>query len=461
MKAGRSLFATIFLWFLGGMLAMVLVGIGLTIFMTRQGIILTGREDIIADALSNHGIRSVDIYEEKGSEALREHLDEIRHQSRLSIHVFDAEGKSLAPGPMDERVLEIVEYAKLSGETTIHKRKTLFMIQERISEGGSPYTLVAVLPKRPLFPDLTRNKPALFIHLTGLFFTIVLISWFLARHLARPIGELNKAAMAIAEGDFSVRVGDRLKKRSDEIGQLGRSFDVMARHINELLDAQNRLIRDISHELRSPLARLVVALELARKRSKEEAKLALDRIEVEAERLGELTGQLLSIARLDADMGRVRMTLSDLRAFLQGIVEDAGFEASHEGKKVRLQSETEACFIAFNEEMLRSALENVIRNAVRHTPLGEPVEVRLRETGDNVVISVRDYGPGVPEESLPDIFRPFYRIDEARDRGSGGVGLGLAIAQRAVVLHGGKITAANAVDGGLEVSIFLPLRRQV
>ncbi|MGC9490683.1 MAG: ATP-binding protein [Thermovirgaceae bacterium] len=457
MKIGKNLFTVIFLWFLGGMVLMVFVSIGLTIFMARQGIILTGREEILESVLANQGLRSIEIYESEGQDALRRKLEEIRRESRFGVHIFDTEGNSLAPGPLDDRVREIVRSSRERGETTYHHRNLFVVIQERASETtGKVYELAGVLYKRPLFPDLTRNKPALFIHLLGLSLTVVVVTWFLARHLSKPIGKLNMAAREMARGNLSVRVDEALKKRSDEIGQLGESFDVMARHVSGLLNAEKRLIRDISHELRSPLARLGVALELARQRSGEGAREALERIELESKRLEELIGQLLSVARLEADMGHVPMETADLKVFLKNIADDARFEAAHQRKAVRFKPETGECRISFNAGLLRSAVENVIRNAVRHTPGNSHVDVKIAEDAGNAVISVRDYGPGVPPEELPNLFRPFYRVDDARDRETGGTGLGLAIAHRAVVLHGGRITAANAENGGLEVRIFLP-----
>lgn len=461
MRIGKNLFSIIFLWFLGGMVLMVFVSVGLTIFMARQGIILTGREEILASALANHGMRSIEIYETEGEGALRRNLEEIRRETRLGIFIFDKDGEALAPGPMDERVREIIQSSREKGETTYHQRNLFVVIQETTSDAGNVYELAGVLFKRPLFPDLTRNKPALFIHLLGLFLTIVVVTWLLARHISKPIGKLNMAAREMAGGNLSVRVGEDLKNRSDEIGQLGNSFDVMARHVFELLQAQQRLIRDISHELRSPLARLGVALELARQRSGGNAGPALDRIELESERLGELVGQLLSLARLEADMGRVHMEVSDVKEFLRDIAEDARFEASHQGKTVRFESGTVDLPTPFNDELLRSAVENVIRNAVRHTPEGSFVDMKIQKDGGRVVISVRDYGHGVPSEELSNLFRPFYRVDEARDRETGGTGLGLAIACRAVALHGGMIEAANAEGGGLEVLISLPLQECV
>ncbi|HLM59148.1 MAG TPA: ATP-binding protein [Pyrinomonadaceae bacterium] len=226
------------------------------------------------------------------------------------------------------------------------------------------------------------------------------------------------------------------------------------------MSAQRRLLRDISHELRSPLARLSVALDLARKRAGPEAASALSRIELESKRLNEMIGQLLTLSRWEAGAGPVRDAPLDLAALVREVAEDADFEARAQDRGVRL-GECDACETSGAAMLLRSAFENVVRNAVRHAPSGTAVRVSLvcrREGGaGRAVISVRDEGPGVPEEALSDIFRPFYRVDDARDRETGGTGLGLAITERAVRLHGGTVTAANIPGGGFLVEISLPL----
>ena len=235
----------------------------------------------------------------------------------------------------------------------------------------------------------------------------------------------------------------------------------MAERIESLVMSQHRLLGDISHELRSPLARLSVALGLARQNAGEATPAitsAHNRIEREIERLNELIGQLLTLTRLETDAERLETARIDLRELVNLIVEDADFEARNRNRNVRLLTDEE-CHVTGNAELLRSAIENVVRNAVRYTAEHTSVEVALRcsSIGDpGVRISVRDHGKGVPEEALTEIFRPFYRLTEARDRQTGGTGLGLAIAERAVCLHGGTVRATNASDGGLVVEIKLP-----
>ncbi len=247
------------------------------------------------------------------------------------------------------------------------------------------------------------------------------------------------------------------RNRRDELAALATDFDQMAEQIESLVNGQRRLLGDISHELRSPLARLNVALELARQRAGEDAATALQRIEREAETLNEMIGQLLALTRLENHTEAVQRTSFDLAQLIREIVDDADYEAKNCNRLVRLES-PELCHVLGNEQLLRRAVENVVRNAVQFTADGTEVEVKLA-CGDQAVITVRDHGPGVPAEALDKLFRPFYRVDEARDRESGGTGLGLAIAERAVRLHGGTVEAANVVTGGLAVTIILPLKQ--
>jgi len=233
----------------------------------------------------------------------------------------------------------------------------------------------------------------------------------------------------------------------------------MAERLENVMNAQSRLLNDISHELRSPLARLNVALGLARQRAGEPAQPALERIDLEADRLNEMIGRLLTIARLEsgAAMEKVPIHLADL---IGQIAADADYEAQSRNSHVESSIEDD-CVVLGDLALLHSAIENVVRNAMRYTTEGTEVQVRLRcdpnPEGRQAVVEVSDSGPGVPEEALDKLFRPFYRIDDARGRQTGGVGLGLSITERAVRLHGGTVRAANRDEGGLQIEIRLPM----
>jgi two-component system sensor histidine kinase CpxA len=226
----------------------------------------------------------------------------------------------------------------------------------------------------------------------------------------------------------------------------------MAERLELLMTAERRLLLDISHELRSPLARLSVAVELAR--MGEDVHSHLDRIQKEADRLNALVGELLQVTRAEGDASRLRSQAVALDELIETIVEDGRLEAEARGCGIVLDASPLS--IAGDPELLRRAVENVIRNAIRYSPSGKNVEVTLSRSADGAAIHVRDYGPGVPEESLTRLFDAFYRVEPDRDRASGGVGLGLAIARRAVELHHGAVTAQNA-HPGLRVTIELPL----
>ncbi|WP_051553405.1 sensor histidine kinase [Desulfobulbus elongatus] len=319
----------------------------------------------------------------------------------------------------------------------------------------------------PFPPPEQEGLLALFGRTLGLRFLVFLpvaglICLLLARSFSAPLDRLRRTSRQIAAGDLSARVGTSLGKPGNEIGDLGRDFDLMAERMEGLVNGQKRLLLDISHELRSPLARLNLTLELTKKRcADDDGNLA--RIGRESVRLNELIGQLLTLARsetaaIDADAPAV-----DLVALLQEIGADVDFETRGQGKGVRLL-DCEAVTVTGSRELLRQAIENIVRNGAYYTRSGSPVEVRLSSRRDEsgarmAVIRVRDYGPGVPEDKLPHLTEPFFRVAEARDRTSGGVGLGLAIAQQVVHQHGGLLRFANTLEReGLEVEIELPAR---
>jgi two-component system sensor histidine kinase CpxA len=286
--------------------------------------------------------------------------------------------------------------------------------------------------------------------------TAAVICFLLTRHITSPLLELRRGAGSIAAGHLAVRVPANLRDRRDEIGQLGRDFDRMADRLESLVDSHKRLLGDVSHELRSPLSRLTVALGLARRAAPEQSTELLDRIALEAKRLDDLIGQLLSLSRIESGMYGSVPTAVDLIALVHEVAADADFEARAQHKRVNVTA-LDVCTVVGSEELLRSAVENVVRNAVRHTREEETVDVSVRRDRESAFIRVRDYGPGVAEDMLSDIFLPFRRVQAGHADQSEGFGLGLAIAQRAVAAVGGRIHATNAADGGLVIDIELPL----
>jgi two-component system sensor histidine kinase CpxA len=286
-----------------------------------------------------------------------------------------------------------------------------------------------------------------------------LVCYLLARSMTSPVTRLRRAAQSLAAGDLSVRTGAPSGGSRGEMIELMRDFDVMAERLETLVDSQSRLLKDVSHELRSPLARLSVALGLARQKASPDIEASLARIELEADRLNQLIQRLLTISRLESGADGLHKGSLSLRELVEQVAHDAEYESP--GRHCRVVADANDEFLVeADPDLLRSAVENVIRNATRYTTEGTTVEVRLERQkaphGDEMVIRVADAGPGVPEAALMKIFEPFYRLDDARNRQTGGAGLGLSIADRAIRLHGGQVHASNRKEGGLEVEIRIP-----
>jgi signal transduction histidine kinase len=426
---------------------------------------------------------AVETFEREGPGALDSFLGRIEREAHVSAHLFDAGGAELAGGDATPDEKELAARVVQSGDTASKMlRGMVIEARPEAARGGGRYAFVATLPlggppmppgspgaSRPFrrfvppgpFNFLLGESSAAFAaRLLAVMLTAGVLCYLLARYIVSPVVKLRAVTRQVSGGDLSARVGPLLGKRRDELADMGRDFDAMAAQVEALMSAQQRLLRDISHELRSPLARLGVALDLLRQRTGPEAAVHLARIERESGRLNEMIGQLLSLSRWEAGAEGMRRQPVDLAALVRDVAEDADFEARSRNRAVEIVG-CEECETEGTPALLRSAVENVVRNAVRHTPEGTSVKVSLRcphkGVGGEAVLSVRDEGPGVPQESLSEIFRPFYRVDDSRTRETGGAGLGLAITERAVHLHGGTITAANVVGGGFVVEIRFPV----
>ena len=331
-----------------------------------------------------------------------------------------------------------------------------------VAPGGGSYHVVV---------GPVRDSPRLFgeLELPGVPLSILAIAlaasagvcYFLARYLVAPVDRLRLAIRQMAAGDLEVRVPPALRSRQDDLGLLAADLDAMAQRLRQLLEAKQQLLRDVSHELRSPLTRLQLALSLAR-REHSGADRYLTRIALEADRLEQLIARTLELVRLERPANAlIEQRTVDAGELLRNIASDVAIEADARGCVVNVQA-PERLLVCGDLELLRSAFENVIRNAVRFSPAGAVVVVSARRVAgqhraDTVEIAVHDSGPGVPEKDLGLIFEPFYRVDAAREhQGAAGEGLGLAIAARALAVHGGTISAHNMPGGGLAIVVTLP-----
>jgi two-component system sensor histidine kinase CpxA len=466
----RSLFLKIFLWF-----GLVMVVANVASFVT--GILTERRSQFprqspMAQTFALYAESAVEVFERDGQTALAAYLERVEHASNIHAVLFDSLGNEVSGRSVPDGVLNSISRVTEESPYVFY-----FLPQQQRpiaahfvrGPRGVTYVLAGELP-RPDFPGPPPRlgEPGSFAFglrmITRSFLPVLLVGGlfciWLARYLSTPIVELRAATHELSAGNLSARVNRKLLKRRDEIGNLGRDFNVMAGRIESLVGAQRRLLGDISHELRSPLARQGVALGLARRAAGPQATPALDRIGREAERLNEMIGHLLALSKIESSADGLDVSRIDLTSLVQGVAEDADFEARDRDRAVKLIKH-EALKTSGVPGLIRSAIENVVRNAVRYTAAGTQVDISL--TAETVadeqyaVINVRDHGQGVPEGSINEIFRPFYRVEDDRDRRTGGTGLGLSIAARAVHLHHGTIEASNASDGGLIVEIRLPI----
>src|ERR1700752_3501814 len=447
----RSLYLKIFIWF---WLAMIIINVVLfaAFALTRPTPTRRSWRDLAQTGPNSQ--RAAEIYEQSGPQALSAALQATEKSSGVGATFFDENGKELSGRPVPPGALELSAKAAESRDIEFNFAvENTLVARPLASAKGQRYIYVAHIPRPPFQPSFQTLGLRLLVVLVigGIF------CYWLPRFLTPTLLKLRTTTNELAEGNLGARVSTKLSRRHDEVGQLGRDFNSMAERLESMVKAQQRLLGDISHELRSPLARLGVALGLARQRSGPEANGALDRIERESDNLNDMISQLLTLTRLESGTDSRKRTDIDLAALVKEVADDANFEARSIHRAVQGGS-SDHCSIKGIEELLRSAVENVVRNAVRFTPEGTAVEVALRrQNGGNdnyAVISVRDRGKGVPEEALEKIFRPFYRTEDARDRQSGGgTGLGLAITERAVRMHDGSVEAVNAIDGGLSVEM--------
>jgi len=455
----RSLFLRIFLWFWVTLLAVVTVLVVFSPLLTQTRPRLAqwethaeewvmGRVERVAQEIHQHGL------EELGSERGRYHHGP--GPGRMApprVMVFDVLGNEVSGQPADVETRSLALQAVEHGQPMTQRVGGRHLSARPVTDpNGKRMVVVGVAERPPQLTDLLEPR-YMVPRLGALALVAGLLVFWLAYHLSSPVSVLRSATKDIASGNLAARVGSKVTRRRDEIGQLGRDFNAMAARVEALVSAQRQLLQDVSHELRSPLARLRVALELARRRSGERAH---DRIELECERLEELIGGLLEITRLEGVLSGSEAV--DLVAVLREVVADARFESGNENITLEIAS-SEPLILEGDQRLLRSAIDNVVRNAVDYTPTEAGVDVAVTSSRNEVTVQVCDRGPGVPEHALEGIFEPFFRVERSRDLRHGGTGLGLAIAARAIRLHGGTIRAVNRQGGGLLVEIRLPARR--
>ncbi len=424
--------------FIGFWVALVVaaVGTGTIVWLKHEEL---ASAPIAMGPRAGYGIEmAASMLREDGVDALR---GWIAHRRRpMQVFVVDDAGRDVLGRPVAESVVSSARRVAERNEPGARLVTT---------PDGERYLLFAPLP-----PGMHRaaQPPLSFWQLISIgAATSLAFSALLAWYLARPIRSLRWAFDAAAAGRLETRVSPRIGSRRDEIADLGRDFDRMAQHLQSLVSAQRRLLHDVSHELRSPLARLQAAVGLARQ-DPTRMEATLERIERETNRLDAMVGEILTLARLESRTGAPAKEPVDFAHLVASIAEDARFEAEASGRRVVADISGDARVMG-DPALLHRAVENVVRNAIKFTAAGTAVAISLATTGERAVLTVNDHGPGIAPEELSKVFEPFYR---AADTDASGFGLGLAIAQRAVEAHGGTIRASNIPGGGLSVEISLP-----
>jgi len=410
------------------------------------------------DALEQQGELAASLYQSEGVSTYQRWLRQSMRRQHSFGFLLNAHGEHVLQRSLPPELDKLAGEVMQSGKAIRHVEPTRISIALPIQSEQQTMYWVATLR---LPPELIRQNilTQFGIQLAFALIMLLVVSGLLARMLTHPMGKLAQAARTLGEGGLSSRPDPALLDRRDELGDLARNFATMAGQLESLVSSHKSLLRDVSHELRSPLARLGVALEITRsKLDKGEANTIpeeLDRIQMEADRLNSLIGEVLALARFDQAAVEMAHETVDLNALLENLVGDLAFEASAEGKHVTLQLQSPAR-LQGDAAWMRRALENIARNAIRYTGKDSSVDINLGIRNETIKVTIHDHGPGVPEAALSHLFDAFYRVSDARERQSGGYGLGLAIARQVIRAHGGDITAANHPEGGLDITVILP-----
>ena len=428
----KTLFSKIFLWSV--LVQFVAVGT-ILVLVTAY---LPQSQEAVDNAFSLYADTAVPLYERFGAEALDKFLARTGESTLLQL-------KFAATNSGQECVPAVVGQG---GETTSS-------IAARGAKGTYCLTIHAKSGALPESPESRRSRLQITILVELL--SCALLSYFIARYLSRPISELRQAATRLAKGDLRVRVGEKFAGRRDEAADLVHEFDQMAERVAELIKSQQRLISDVSHELKSPLARMNMALDLARRDAGDTEPRHFERMQREIESMSYLAGELLTLAQLDAITEKPLTDRIDLADLIAAILADVVFESPDRADDLAFDGRNLDLVVPGDRALLARAVENVVRNAVFYTAPGDTIRVMLaHDDARGISIEIADQGPGVPPEKLPYLFDPFYRVDDARGRKTGGAGVGLAICRRAVRLHGGSVIAGNVSPHGLSVVIGLP-----
>jgi signal transduction histidine kinase len=410
--------------------------------------------DRIEDLMLMAAHAGLSIKKNEGDQSFENMITRMNTNSGFRVYLYDANGIPLSKNTDNPRADALLASLRSQGEESLKfdSDDDYLLIRARwIIYDGQRYAMIVLfspMMRSDFFSIMPNMWPALIA--SSVLFAI--ISAFVAHWLLGPIQILRTKTRAFTAGDWTSRVGPELGYRNDEFSDLGKDFDGMASHIGNLINSQQRLMQDISHELRSPLARIRIALALAEKNNQYEKSLAI--IDRNADKLDELIGEILTLARLEHNQMQLDAEVCDLTQICQETTEFCQIEAQQKQQLINFQP-CELLPIKGNPSLLQRAIENVLRNAISHTPEGTVITLSIKSDTNSIKIDISDNGPGVSDSEIGRLFEPFFRADHAHQVGSG---LGLAIAKRAIELHNGTIHAKHNADSasGLRVCITLP-----
>jgi len=390
-------------------------------------------------------------FQENGPSGLQQLLDGLSLSKRSRFWLVDAGGHELTNRPVPDAIFRGALAAE-QNEGLYHSFEANVLAARATTPQGQ-YILIAELTP----PSINERVPGdiLWTLKLGTLFSAILCL-LIAHYLTKPIERLRDATHELARGNLDIRAGENLGTRKDEIADLVRDFDIMAGELRNQIQSERNLLSGVSHELRSPIARMRLALTIARYANDPERNEMLNRIEQDAVQLDSMLERILTVARLESGQLQPHFALIDLNDVIDDVLHDANFEAVATGAAITYHGNGEIK-VTGDAGLLHSAVENLVRNAMFYSGQGGRIDVTLAKLNDTAVITVRDNGPGVPEAALPLLFKPFYRVDDSRGTTTGGMGLGLAIVRNAVAIHGGSTVARNVAPHGLEVELQLPV----
>ena len=415
---------------------------------------IPAREKVFMDSYANAAVTT---YESGHAPALKKWLKHAGNVHNMTLYLLTHSGQLIGNKPAPPEIRQIAhDHLHDTLNEGLLTFGNIIISHEILSTSGGAYRLAAI-SNTPLSHFIQITWEGLTIRLLIAVFFSGLMCYLLSIYLTKPLRSLSLAAKSIATGQLNTRVGQFKGHYRDEIAELSHEFDRMAETIEEMIQSKERLLQDISHELRSPLARLQIAIELGRTKSNNMAIQEFSRMEEECIRLNSLIGEILDYARLNQALYPLKRTKVDVPKLIQHIVDDANFEFGQTKTRVQLKT-INKCNLLVDEPLIHRAIENILRNALRYSPNKAlvKIDVSLNSAKDNLIIEIIDKGPGIPEDQIEKIFNPFYRVDTSRTKKTGGFGLGLSIAQQALQLHHGNIHIQNQKPHGLSVRLSIP-----